>query len=965
MIRTRNKLVGLMLLFLAVLAGMVLVLVHQRTRMAQMAIDRVLAGSGLAEAHVSVDRIGLRSASFSGIRLAGDFWRVEADSLRVDYDWWQRRIRLVESGPTRIDVDVDAALEAPSETTLDVLAERVEGIRAGLPEIPFVLGATEIVIRYRHAGETLRMEGKGRLAAEPLIEGRFLLSGEPGEGEIEISRPDRNAPMTIEGRWATRGDPLGPVKRFFPGWVESLPTSFEIADPSLESARVGFRLEQERLRPVAIDLEATVKDVGLSILGRHFSLGELESDLEWKVKADPIVSLELSSLRIDSDELRASANRISARALVGRRLEIEVPAVDVESGPASGRVGLRLAAPWPTGGAIPMDASLVVDVDTLRAGGLGWDPFHIGVRTQSNEVMVDLPRLAPSGPARPVLTDVVLRAPLGDDGFDTVSGKGRVVFGTGSSEDSALVTGSDLLLSIGLSGLKTERIKADLRIGLPEGGGAWTVANGGSVEAGGELTATVELQPGGRFLADLTLAFGPTVVRTDSGVAELSGIDLTMAFPFESSEQIGRLFDGPLRDRIERPGPLTANLEVIGDRLELPGGLIAEWFDLSGRWGRTEAETGMAGPELDLLFQAATVSLGVERLTSVRLDHRQTTGGPASDGSGRLEASFDGVPLVLVLTDSIRFGPDGEVEKIYGGVAMEALRLEYSDLLSRHLPQVSGLSLDATLEGRFQAEWSPDGNWDATGGMSVQDGSIAFPPQNVHLDGLKGELVLESLRSLRTRPDLIWTFDRLAATDLELQNGRVVFGIPDPDRVVVSALSFEMFKGHFEIDPFVYSIADQSVEMDVRVKGLDAGALVDHLNFFNGRFEGLLNGSVPFRMKKGRVETQQGHLELDGSLPARFHYEADGLLTGGEQPRTVMDKLRLLPLELAEDGLKDMQVQSLTVDLFDPAWPETPVRIHLSGQAVTARAVVPYVVTANVNGTVSEALNFLLRLASL
>ena len=183
--------------------------------------------------------------------------------------------------------------------------------------------------------------------------------------------------------------------------------------------------------------------------------------------------------------------------------------------------------------------------------------------------------------------------------------------------------------------------------------------------------------------------------------------------------------------------------------------------------------------------------------------------------------------------------------------------------------------------------------------------------------------------------------------------------------MVVSALSFEVFKGHFQTDPFVYSIADQTMETDVRVRGLDAGALVDHLNFFNGRFEGFLNGFIPFRMKGGRLEPLLGHLELDGSLPAHFHYEADGLLTGGEQARTLMDKLRLLPLKLAEDGLKNMQVQALRVDLFDPAWPDTPVRIHLSGQAVTSEAVVPYVVTANVNGTVSEALNFLLRLGSL
>jgi hypothetical protein len=68
---------------------------------------------------------------------------------------------------------------------------------------------------------------------------------------------------------------------------------------------------------------------------------------------------------------------------------------------------------------------------------------------------------------------------------------------------------------------------------------------------------------------------------------------------------------------------------------------------------------------------------------------------------------------------------------------------------------------------------------------------------------------------------------------------------------------------------------------------------------------------------------------------------------------------------MAEKGLDNVQVETLTVDLFDPDYPSSPARIYLAGKALSEETEIPYFISTNINGTVAEVLNFLFRLSSL
>ena len=964
MTRSRKRLLGLILVPVVVLVGVGVAFVYGRTRVVQMALDRVLAGAELEEARIGVDRVGLGSAGFSGLILAGEFWRIEADSIRLDYDWRHRRIELLDTGPSRVTVDLDTALAAPSTRTLDELADLVEEFRRSLPEVPFSLGPTELAVRFRGEEERFELTGQGRLDRDSLLEGAFQLTGALGELDLEVGRSEREAPLFVGGRLVMRGDPLAAADRFYPEWRGQLPSGFEIADPELGSLEVAFSLLETRLRLVSLNLEGGFGGLDLVIHGNRLAVGQVESRFAWHEGEDPEILIGLNRLTVDSDVLRASTDLIEIRGIRGEALAVDARSVEFAAAEASGHLGLAFATPWPEAFGLPDGASLTVDLSQLEVGGLDWNPIRIGARTAEGAINVELPRLQCTEPGWPLLADVVFRAPVDAAGIGAVTGGGRLVFAEAEDSTCGTVTGSNLILSIALSGIATDSAGVDLRIAPAEGGGFWKVPGHGVVEAEGSVSARVRINDPDEVAADLKVSLGRTVFRSESAGVELSGLDLAAALPACSRETLVGLRNASWLDRIRWVQGLPISLDVIGDRLAVPGGLWVEWFDLALRSGDPSA-TGGLKPILGLEMKAARLQVGVEQLNSVHLRHEVTIETALLSGAGWIEGLFDGAPLRLSLVDEIGFGPDGGVAWVSAGLTMEPLRLEYSDLVARHLPRFSGLSLNTVIEGNLSFRWSPDESWDAGGSLAVSEGSLFHPAKNIRLEGLEGEFAIGSLRNPVAPAGQVWSFDRLAVTDLELLEGRVVFGMPGPDQIAVSELTFEAFKGRFRADPFVYSIPDQSVELVIRVDGLDAGAVVDHLDFFDGHFEGRLSGSVPFYFANGRIEPRRGHLELDGSVPAVFSYQADGLLTKGEPSQTLTDKLRLLPLRLAEEGLKDLKVASLTVDLFDPDLPSTPVRILLSGEAVTTESVIPYVITTNVNGSVAEVLNFLFRLTSL
>jgi hypothetical protein len=90
-------------------------------------------------------------------------------------------------------------------------------------------------------------------------------------------------------------------------------------------------------------------------------------------------------------------------------------------------------------------------------------------------------------------------------------------------------------------------------------------------------------------------------------------------------------------------------------------------------------------------------------------------------------------------------------------------------------------------------------------------------------------------------------------------------------------------------------------------------------------------------------------------VDARLQYPATGWLTDNVSPESP----RYEQLRMVEQGLQNLAIQTLTVDVLDSQTAPTAARIHLEGTSTSPQAIVPINLTLSLNGQFHELLRLL------
>jgi hypothetical protein len=234
------------------------------------------------------------------------------------------------------------------------------------------------------------------------------------------------------------------------------------------------------------------------------------------------------------------------------------------------------------------------------------------------------------------------------------------------------------------------------------------------------------------------------------------------------------------------------------------------------------------------------------------------------------------------------------------------------------------------------------------------------------VDGVEARVAVDSLRWLHMPEGQSVRVARAALGDIEVTDAQAVFHSELANQFHIEGASARLFGGEVRTGSFALFFPDPDVAVDLEMTGIDAGRVVRELKLFNGSMTGRLRGRLPVGLLAGRPIVGQGYLELDPSEPSTFSYDSKGLFTTGlpEGPGFTAQTARL-PYELLEEGLTKLTIKTMRVDLFPRDVPNQPARVEFAGESVTPRARVPIEVVANVNGTLAEALEVLLRLATM
>jgi hypothetical protein len=262
------------------------------------------------------------------------------------------------------------------------------------------------------------------------------------------------------------------------------------------------------------------------------------------------------------------------------------------------------------------------------------------------------------------------------------------------------------------------------------------------------------------------------------------------------------------------------------------------------------------------------------------------------------------------------------------------------------------------VASRFR--WVPGAAWGLWPELGLALDKIEWPEAGLTLEGIRGQLSAASADSSETPAFNLVRIDRIRygkfeASELSLR----VSGINEPvlELELVNAL---FLGGRARIPAFRLDRRLARLDAVLEIEQVNMASLAELLPQFGGSIEGALRGQLPIHVDAEGFFVGKTTLELDRSRPAWLRYPAEGLLT-----RSVpAGSERYRQLELVERALGNLRLTDLTIQLYSPEDPETPVRVRLEGTFSSADAVIPVKFNLNVKGDLDPALR-LLRLGEI
>ncbi|RME69186.1 MAG: hypothetical protein D6781_09190 [Verrucomicrobia bacterium] len=407
-----------------------------------------------------------------------------------------------------------------------------------------------------------------------------------------------------------------------------------------------------------------------------------------------------------------------------------------------------------------------------------------------------------------------------------------------------------------------------------------------------------------------------------------------------------------------------AHVVLSSDRLELPG-------EMEARWCRVELEKTRAAPDEPPVQARLDATAGRMTVAGQILEQPRVQAVLSGDlervrATGRLGAVFGGLEAAAGFEQAVAIDWEKGVLAGEGTFRADPIVLARSNLPSLFSEALADVVVDGSISAEGTVQWnSATGAWTGRGRLTLNDLAAESAAQRVRASGIAGTLEFDGLPEVKTPAGQEIHVATIEAGDLRFERGRVRFQLLDPRTIRVEAVEAAVFDGRVCAEPFTLRLPDPDLAVDLHFEGLDLGRISAFIKPFRGRMTGRLNGRLPVGLLAGQLVLGEGVFELDRDFPATFSYPAKGMFTANLSAETLAEQMNRLPYELLEEGLASVDLEKLRVELFDRDRPGTPVHIELSGKSTTERAVVPFEIETNVNGTVAQVINLFLRLATL
>ncbi len=468
--------------------------------------------------------------------------------------------------------------------------------------------------------------------------------------------------------------------------------------------------------------------------------------------------------------------------------------------------------------------------------------------------------------------------------------------------------------------------------------------------------ARLDLAGRGRLtLAGGRLAFHPdgcvdTAVLPDPALGITAAEPLTACLAAPPNQA---LVDLVLAGAEAGAGRLAATADAVPFHLRRPGGAEGPIRGVAERLGVTVALTpGFGLGPLDVTLRSAPLGLPAVSLSATGADATIRVR-PGSDPPVGLDASITTLRHTVELP---AFAP------LNGSVALRQAAEGWRGTLTltgRTVPvQIDGSirtntsgagRLDYTVQPVVLGDQGPDSAtlspasapyFNAVAGTLSASGSVRWGRRGVRLPaivtldditlatqylttiGLETRLTFANLWPPEMpEPQTVRMRRLLAAAPLE--NGRLSFALPTPQRLELYGGSWQLAGGRVALEPVHFALPVRDGAFSIRFFRVDLGTLIDLAGVEGLTGTGTLRGRVPIRLRDGAVSLEGGRVTTTGPGVLRYRPDSDQeLLASGASGYT----------DLVRRMLQNFQYETLELSVTGPLGGEMSAPATLNGR---------------------------------
>ncbi|MEM9157565.1 MAG: YdbH domain-containing protein [Verrucomicrobiota bacterium] len=407
----------------------------------------------------------------------------------------------------------------------------------------------------------------------------------------------------------------------------------------------------------------------------------------------------------------------------------------------------------------------------------------------------------------------------------------------------------------------------------------------------------------------------------------------------------------------------------------------AEWqaneikgLDVSAKWSGGSLVFDPRGEERNLQLTAGSgvLTVGDESIQQVYVAAESVASLESIDTRAKVSFLLQGQSGQLEVAQTVSSLLSNPV--VNGEFRLAPLVFEYSDLLGRVEEELQGVSFSGTLEssGSYSANRS---GVRAEVDTRFRDGSVDAPGHQAQANGINAQFFWDELdfrNPIPSRGRL--SIAGVSVGDLEARNLQLEAELKSPEQIEIVSAQVEAYGGGIFLKSSTLSIEPFSYVGSIAFDRLSLDDITSEMEFFRGEMTGRISGELPMRYAGGKLLLEEGYLSLPSGETALLRYNASDIFRSEASDEAsgkkrlgdlLLEKLEIDPEGFVEDALANLSISDLQVQLFSRETPLTPIRIEFSGEATSGATKVPLHLQTNVNGTLEELFNFLLRLNSL